>query len=482
MDYVSLCLIAKDEDEYLQEWLDYHILIGVERFYIYDNESKNPILDLLKDYIERGWVVVHEIKGTAVQVMAYQHCLQIYGENSMWIGFIDADEFIVLPQEKDIKQFLQNFENYGGLAISSVFFGSGGNKLHPAGGQIINYQDRFPLAFEDNQLIKSIVQPVRVQSALSPHDFIYKESYYCVNSNRYRVDAQRFPISIDKIRINHYFMRSDTAFQKKMKRLGGAGRQLDINKMQYWQTIPTEKDTVVLDSIANILDINNQKIFKYQKNEIDFKDFLHKSIKNKLSPKKESIEYKYKINARDFISTHFELNNLIKSAKENHHWQQAKMLLLTSIKELPTFAIRYTGYASTCLILNEYNEAEKTLKIALSKFGRTYEVLRVISDYWIAKKEYQKAEQSFKEMLLIGEEVDTLARLSYVLILQEKYDEAVKIGMKIIDQYLYADALDNEFFKKVIQNCLKILKQTGRPQEAEIFGNKLKNRFPDVIY
>ncbi len=95
MDYLSLCLIAKDEDEYLQEWLDYHILIGVERFYIYDNESKNPIRNLLTEYIDAGWVVVHEIKGTAVQVMAYQHCLQTYGENSKWIGFIDADEFIL---------------------------------------------------------------------------------------------------------------------------------------------------------------------------------------------------------------------------------------------------------------------------------------------------------------------------------------------------------------------------------------------------
>ena len=39
MDYLSLCLICKDENDYLAEWLDYHILAGVERFYIYDDDS-----------------------------------------------------------------------------------------------------------------------------------------------------------------------------------------------------------------------------------------------------------------------------------------------------------------------------------------------------------------------------------------------------------------------------------------------------------
>jgi len=33
MDCLSLCLICKDENDYLAEWLDHHILAGVDRFY-----------------------------------------------------------------------------------------------------------------------------------------------------------------------------------------------------------------------------------------------------------------------------------------------------------------------------------------------------------------------------------------------------------------------------------------------------------------
>ena len=49
---VAICCIVRDE-EYLPEWIDYHILIGVTQFYIYDNESAVPVSDILKAYIEK---------------------------------------------------------------------------------------------------------------------------------------------------------------------------------------------------------------------------------------------------------------------------------------------------------------------------------------------------------------------------------------------------------------------------------------------
>ena len=37
--YLTLCAIAKNEGRYLQEWIEYHKMLGVEKFFIYDNES-----------------------------------------------------------------------------------------------------------------------------------------------------------------------------------------------------------------------------------------------------------------------------------------------------------------------------------------------------------------------------------------------------------------------------------------------------------
>jgi hypothetical protein len=45
----SICLIIKDENEYINEWLDWHIKIGFEHFYIYDNGSKITIESSVKE-------------------------------------------------------------------------------------------------------------------------------------------------------------------------------------------------------------------------------------------------------------------------------------------------------------------------------------------------------------------------------------------------------------------------------------------------
>ena len=74
--YLSLCLIAKDENTYLKEWLDYHILLGVEHFWIYDNDSTIPLAKSIQAYIEKGWVTVNTIHGKGMQLYAYDHCLQ----------------------------------------------------------------------------------------------------------------------------------------------------------------------------------------------------------------------------------------------------------------------------------------------------------------------------------------------------------------------------------------------------------------------
>lgn len=37
--YLGVCAIAKNEGPYFKEWIDWHLSKGVDRFYIYDNES-----------------------------------------------------------------------------------------------------------------------------------------------------------------------------------------------------------------------------------------------------------------------------------------------------------------------------------------------------------------------------------------------------------------------------------------------------------
>ena len=49
---VAVCAIFKNESVFLKEWLEYHLLIGVEHFYLYNNFSEDNYQDILAPYLD----------------------------------------------------------------------------------------------------------------------------------------------------------------------------------------------------------------------------------------------------------------------------------------------------------------------------------------------------------------------------------------------------------------------------------------------
>ena len=58
--YLSACTIYRDAAPYLAEWVEFHRLVGVERFFLYDNGSSDDHRDVLAPYVDEGSVVVHD--------------------------------------------------------------------------------------------------------------------------------------------------------------------------------------------------------------------------------------------------------------------------------------------------------------------------------------------------------------------------------------------------------------------------------------
>ena len=54
--YLAICAIAKNEGPYFKEWIEWHLNHGVDKFYIYDNESTDDTKSILEPYIKRGIV------------------------------------------------------------------------------------------------------------------------------------------------------------------------------------------------------------------------------------------------------------------------------------------------------------------------------------------------------------------------------------------------------------------------------------------
>ena len=232
--YLTVCAIAKNEGPYFQEWIEWHHNLGVEKFYIYDNESTDNTTDVLAPYIASGLVEYVFRKGVKQQLPVYDDCLEKHRLDARWIAFIDLDEFIVPVQDKTIPGFLSRFEGASAVEINWLLYGSGGAREKEAGGVMERFKRHSEPDHVLNRYVKSIVNPRQVFSFIGCHE-VARMSGKNVDSHGQPVRknfTDREPRQ-DVIRINHYAVKSYEEFLKKRAR--GRARTLDIRNLDYFE-------------------------------------------------------------------------------------------------------------------------------------------------------------------------------------------------------------------------------------------------------
>jgi glycosyl transferase family 92 len=215
--YLSVCAIYRNEAPYLREWIEFHRLVGVERFFLYDNNSTDDHLRELAPYFADGVVTLHDWKvSPPVQRDTYSHCLAEHGGESRWIAFIDIDEFLFSPTQRPLPEMLTEYEAWPGVGVNWACFGSSGHRTKPAG--LVTESYLMMVDAPANRFIKSIVDPARVSVCASAHHFIY-DSVATVDENHYPIIGLRSKSSsFSKLRINHYVTKSEAEAQQKVGR------------------------------------------------------------------------------------------------------------------------------------------------------------------------------------------------------------------------------------------------------------------------
>lgn len=265
MENLSICAIVKDENSYLPEWLEYHKLVGVEKFFIYDNGSRIPIRETLAADIASGTVIVHSFPGYARQTEAYMNCVLHCGRTSKWVAFIDVDEFLVPKGTDDFRTILKDFRAFGGLAINWQTFGSSGHLTRPPGLQTENFTMRGAVNFDWNRHIKTIARPSTVYSAPNCHHFLYKPGYCCVNERGGLVPGFfNIPPTAGRFQLNHYFNRSRAEFEEKVQRRAADGTQ---KKMEFFDLIEKDCNEVRDEEILRFIPALKKALEKREKGE-----------------------------------------------------------------------------------------------------------------------------------------------------------------------------------------------------------------------
>ena len=229
---IAIVAIAKNESEYIREWVAFHKAVGFDRIILYDNDSTDNMRDKIKCFISDGFVIYETISGEGLQLKTYNLALKKYGKRYRYCAFIDCDEFLFpIDNTKDLCGLLDSYvaKDYhiGGWAVNWCLYGSSGHEKKPNGGVIENFTWRAQLPDgQGNQCIKTIVIPDRVKYFNHPHYPIYKRGFYNVDfSGRVVPDWRNRIVDYVGFRINHYFTKSKQEWieRRSMKRADGYG-------------------------------------------------------------------------------------------------------------------------------------------------------------------------------------------------------------------------------------------------------------------
>lgn len=163
---VALCCIAKDEDRYIDEWIQYHLRLGFDTIFVFrDNWDWQG-----RSKYNQGVVSGNAVRGENPQVPTYNYFLSTYGEYYEWVLFIDVDEFLVLKKHDNVKSYLEAHSGDESIGVNWVLFGSREFDHGDESGQKRGVRDRFRWRQSGvNHHVKCFLRCGNESRMLNPH-------------------------------------------------------------------------------------------------------------------------------------------------------------------------------------------------------------------------------------------------------------------------------------------------------------------------
>lgn len=219
--YISLCAIFKNEGPFIKEWLEFHLMMGVDHFYMYNNNSTDDYMLVLQPYVEKGIVTLTEWPDTPGQLSAYTHFYNTYRYESQWVSFLDMDEFICPRYAKDIPTWLEDYKQYPLIMLYWRVFGTSGQMAHDYSKPVIEQytvcRDKLSTC---GKLLWNTDYDINELHLGMMHNFdIIKNGKIIppVNAWKYYVkyNIHRTDNSEPNIQVNHYWSKAFEIYQKK---------------------------------------------------------------------------------------------------------------------------------------------------------------------------------------------------------------------------------------------------------------------------
>ena len=214
---LSIVAIMKNEKPYLKEWIEYHRLVGVEHFYLCDNDSTDGSKEYLTPYIKKGLITYIAMPGINKQMVCYDKVVNEYKNKTKWLAIIDLDEFLVPLKAKNMREFLKEFNDESEVSLHWMIYGDS-HAIRRDEGLVTEFFTSHGRYL--NHTVKSIVRPKDVIDfkAVASNHYV-KVRGKSVNENHQPVSYMlNMNISGEKARVNHYILKTYEEFLHKKSR------------------------------------------------------------------------------------------------------------------------------------------------------------------------------------------------------------------------------------------------------------------------
>lgn len=205
---MCICTMLRNQARFIREWVMYHARIGVQRWFLYDNNSEDEIESVVDSLSNASYNITRYLwPWIKTQEAGFAHCALRARDVCDWVGFIDVDEYFHLPSGLVLHDVIRNLSSDGNVAelrISCHSFGPSGLKQVPIQGVMVGYTCRLGAP----ERHKSIVKPEALNSTLINvvHHFHLRDDLEYVNVDR------------SMLVINHYKYQVWEVFKDKFYR------------------------------------------------------------------------------------------------------------------------------------------------------------------------------------------------------------------------------------------------------------------------
>ena len=217
---IALFACAKNEHDYIYEWIYYHLKIGFDHIYICDTSDDNNMKSCTFNTDPRITILHEPLHGKSfgpLQPEFYtKYNNEIFKSKYKWCAFIDVDEFIVPKTHANIKNLLNSINfDIGSLGINWVLFGNN-NKENKEKIPVIKRFTRCKNIYDRH--VKSIVNTNSVHYFNNPHfAFLSQGNQVNEKGKQYNKGPWQENSSVDLIQINHYVVKSTEEYLIRTK-------------------------------------------------------------------------------------------------------------------------------------------------------------------------------------------------------------------------------------------------------------------------